>query len=88
MKLVDLYAGQELSADLCSELEEAAIADPELAYEMESLTLVVQSLQEIPAPLYSSETEARILRKIERQVTLNQRREVPSYLQYHLPMQG
>lgn len=87
-KLVDLYAGQELSAELSSDMEEAAVADPELAHNMESLTMLVQELHAIPAPVYSAETEARILRKIEQQVTLNQRREIPSYLQYPLPMQG
>lgn len=87
-KLVDLYAGQELTPELNAELEEAAMTDPELSAEMESLTLLVSTLKEIPAPIYSAESEARILRKIEQQAALEHRREIPSYLQYPLPMQG
>lgn len=87
-KLVDMYAGKELPTELNTELEAAAAENPVLAEEMESLTLLVDSLKEIPAPLYSSETEARILRKIDQQATLNQPRSIPSYLQYPLPMQG
>lgn len=87
-KLVDLYAGQELTAELNAELEEAALNDPELAAEMESMSLLVSTLREIPAPIYSAESEVRILRKIEQQAALEQRKEIPSYLQYPLPMQG
>ncbi len=87
-KLVDMYAGKELPSELNAELEAAALENPELAEEMETLTLLVDSLKEIPAPLYTVETEARILRKIEQQAVLNQPRSIPSYLQYPLPMQG
>lgn len=87
-KLVDMYAGKELPSELSAELEAVALEDSELAEEMESLTLLVDTLRDIPAPLYTVETEARILRKIEQQVSLNQTRSIPSYLQYPLPMQG
>ncbi len=49
MKLVDLYAGQELSTELSSELEEAAISDPELAYEMESFGKLLADVKKIMA---------------------------------------
>ncbi len=87
-KLVDLYAGQELSAELNSELEQAAMTDPDLAAHMESMAQLVSTLHEIPAPNYSADSQARILRKIEQQAALEQRKEIPSYLQYPLPMQG
>lgn len=87
-KLVDMYAGKELPSELSDDLESAAKENPELLDEMESLSLLVDTLRDIPAPLYTIETEARILRKIEQQVSLNQTRSIPSYLQYPLPMQG
>ncbi|MEQ1933382.1 MAG: hypothetical protein ABL962_05825, partial [Fimbriimonadaceae bacterium] len=54
-KLVDLYAGHELTDELNEELESAANADPELAADMASLRLTVDALQSTPEPEFTEE---------------------------------
>jgi anti-sigma factor RsiW len=63
-KLVDLYAGHELTDELNAELESASLADPELAADMASLRLTVDALQSTPEPEFTEESYQRILMKV------------------------
>ncbi len=63
-KLVDLYAAHELPLAVEEEMEAAATADPELAFEMRSLRETVDSIRESEKPVFSAEIEERILSKI------------------------
>jgi anti-sigma factor RsiW len=88
-KLVDLYAGHELTDELNEELESAAHADPELAADMASLRLTVDALQSTPEPEFTEESYQRILMKVyARGVEMQQRSPDPAHLQYYLPIQG
>jgi anti-sigma factor RsiW len=88
-KLVDLYAGRELTEELDSELETAAMADPELKAEMASLRKTVDSLKAGPDPEFTEESYQRILLKVyARGIEMQKQSPDPVHLQYHLPMQG
>ena len=88
-KLVDLYAGRELTEELELEMEGAAALDPELAYEMASLRQTVDALKAEPVPEFTEESYQRILMKMyAKGVELQQRSPDPVHLQYHLPIQG
>lgn len=63
-KLVDLYAAHELPLAVEEEMEVAATADPELAFEMRSLRETVDSIRESDKPVFTQEIEERILNKI------------------------
>jgi hypothetical protein len=60
-KLVDLYASHELPLALEEEMEIAAMADPELAFEMRSLRETVDALKEAEQPEFDAEISERIL---------------------------
>lgn len=88
-KLVDLYAGRELTDELDSELETAAMADPELKAEMATLRKAVDSLKGLTEPEFTEESYQRILMKVyARGVEMQKQSPDPVHLQYHLPMQG
>jgi hypothetical protein len=88
-KLVDLYAGQELSEELEASMEAAASTDPNLSVEMHSLRQTVEALKSAPEPEFTEESYQRILMKVyAKGVELQRRSPDPSYLQYHLPIQS
>ncbi len=88
-KLVDLYAGRELPAELEEQMEEAAKQDPALAAEMSSLRKAVDRLQNAPPVSFTEESYQRILMKVyARGVDMQPKAPTPAHLQYHLPMQG
>ncbi|MBL8048347.1 MAG: hypothetical protein JNJ45_06660 [Chthonomonas sp.] len=88
-KLVDLYAGDELSTELKDELESAALADPELSHDMLSLKTTVQLLREGPEVEFSEDSFQRILLKMYRRgVEIQTSAPHAAYMQLHLPMQG
>jgi len=88
-KLVDLYAGGELPAELESEMEAAARQDPALAQDMKSMKRTVWEIQSMPQPEFTEESYQRILMKVyAKGVALQTQSPVPSHLQYQLPMQG
>lgn len=88
-KLVDLYAGRELPAELESEMEVAAASDDDLAQDMRSLRRTVDDLRGTPQPEFTEESYQRILMKVyARGVAMQPKSPVPAHLQYQLPMQG
>lgn len=88
-KLVDLYAGRELTEELDSELETAAMADPELKADMASLRTTVDALKATAEPEFTEESYQRILMKVyARGIQMQKQSPDPVHLQYHLPMQG
>jgi hypothetical protein len=88
-KLVDLYAGRELPADLDHEMELAAFSDQELADDMLSLRQTVDLVQSEEGPSFTEESYQRILMKLyARGVEIQTSRPEPVHLQYQLPIQG
>jgi hypothetical protein len=88
-KLVDLYAGRELTEELEREMEAAAAADPDLLLDMATLRQTVEALHAEPAPEFTEESYQRILMKMyTRGADIQPRTPVPAHLQYHLPIQG
>jgi hypothetical protein len=88
-KLVDLYAGEELSEELESELEDAAMADPELSHDMFTLRRTVETLKENDDMEYTEESHQRILMKLAQKGGPTETRAPESaHWQYHLPIQG
>lgn len=88
-KLVDLYAGRELTSELDQELEAAAAADQTLRQDMVSLRKAVDLLKADASPDYTEESYQRILMKLyARGATIQPKAPDPIHLQYHLPMQG
>lgn len=86
-KLVDLYAGGELTEELSEEMESAAMQDASLSHDMFTLRKTVQTLQNLPAPELTEESDYRILLKMQIQGA-EVRRKSPerSHWQYHLPI--
>ena len=88
-KLVDLYAGRELPAELERELEAAASQDRELAFEMRTLRNTVDEIQGMPGADFTEESYQRILMRLyARGADIQPKAEAPAHLQYHLPIQG
>lgn len=88
-KLVDLYAGEELTEELQEELEAEAFRDPELSYEMATLKKTVQIIRNSPEPDFTEESYQRILMKLyARGVDLQPKAPDPAHLQYSLPIQS
>ena len=88
-RLVDLYAGDELPAELEREMKEASYADPELAHDMMSMRMTVDMLQSHPGADFSEESNQRILMKIyARGVDIQTKAPAPTHLQYQLPIRG
>lgn len=88
-KLVDLYAGSELTEELTDDMEHAAMGDPELAHDMFSLKKTVDALKAIPSPTLTEESDTRILLKMQIQgAEVRRRSPEASHWQYHLPIQS
>jgi hypothetical protein len=88
-KLVDLYAGRELPAELEDQMEWAAFSDAELSHDMATLRRTVDSLHNEPAPEFTEESYQRVLMRLySRGVEVETKTQTPAHLQYHLPMQG
>jgi hypothetical protein len=88
-KLVDLYAGRELSSELDEHLEAAAAGDELLKANMQSLRGTVDALQSDPGPEFTEESYQRILMKLyARGAAIQPKAPAPLHLQYHLPIQG
>ncbi len=88
-KLVDLYAGHELPAELEDQMELAAVSDPTLNHEMTTLRRVVDSLHTLDNPEFTEESYHRILMKLyARGADIQPRTPVSSHFQYNLPLQG
>lgn len=87
-KLIDLYAGRELTEELDQELESAVADEPELRQEMADLRRTVDALRSEPCPEYTEETHQRILMRMYAKGIELQRAPDPAHLQYHLPIQG
>lgn len=89
LKLVDLYAGHELPLALEEEMEQAAVSDADLSFEMRSLRETVDSLKDAVAPEYTEETHQRILMKMfARGANVETHAPEPAHFQYQLPIQG
>ena len=87
-KLVDLYAGGELTEELLEDLEAQAMRDPDLSYDMSTLKKTVELMQSVPGPNFTEESYQRILMKLyARGVDLEPQSPHPAHLQYSLPIQ-
>lgn len=86
-KLVDMYAGGELTEELATELETAAKEDAALDQEMRSLTKTVEILKAYACEPLTEESDYRILLRMQLQGH-DIRRKSPdqSHWQYHLPI--
>ena len=88
-KLVDLYAERDLTDELETQMEQAAEADTAMKADMTSLRKTVDLLQQDPGPVFNEETYQRILMKLyARGAAIEPKAPAPTYLQYHLPIQG
>lgn len=88
-KLVDLYAGRELPAELEDQMELAAAGNTGLNHEMTTLRRVVDTLQTLDEPEYTEESYHRILLKLyARGADIQPQAPVSSHFQYNLPLQG
>ena len=88
-KLVDLYAERELPSELENDLERAAEADRAMKEDMMSLRQTVDLLDQDKGPVFNEETYQRILMKLyARGAAIQPKAPAPTYLQYHLPIQG
>ena len=89
-KLVDLYAGCELPAELETELEARAARDPEIARDMKTLHGTVAALRaSLNDAEFTEESNQRILMKLfARAGELRTTAPDPAHLQYYLPIQG
>jgi len=88
-KLVDLYAERQLPSDVEVDMESAAAGDPLMMADMVSLRETVDMLHSDPGPMYTDESYQRILMKLyARGAAIQPKTPAPSYLQYHLPIQG
>lgn len=88
-KLVDMYAGRELSAELEDEMELAAASDSDLNHEMTTLRRVVDTLRTLDGPEFTDESYHRILMRLyARGGDIQPQTPAPSHFQYHLPLQG
>ena len=86
-KLVDLYAGGELTEELSAEMDLAAMKDPSLAQDMFTLSKTVEALQQLPKPNLTEESDYRILLKMQIQgAEVRRRSPERSHWQYHLPI--
>ena len=88
-KLVDMYAGRELPAELEDQMELAAAGDHALNHEMSTLRRVVDTLHDINDVEYTEESYHRILMKMyARGADVQTQTPAPSHFQYNLPLQG
>jgi hypothetical protein len=87
-KLVDLYAGRELPAELEDQMDLAAFNDQELSHDMASLRRTVDVLHSDHGPEFTEESYQRILMKLyARGVDVKPRAMEPAHLQLQLPIQ-
>jgi hypothetical protein len=88
-KLVDLYAGRELPAELEDQMELAAFNDQGLAHDMSTLRKTVDMIHADNAPDFTEESYQRILMKLyARGVDIQTAVPDAPHLQYQLPIQG
>ena len=88
-KLVDLYAGHELPADVESMMHAAAATNQTLAEQMMSLRAAVDALHAESQPEFTEESYQRILLKMyARGVEMQKQSPDPFHLQYQLPIQS
>lgn len=87
-KLVDLYAGRELPAELEDQMDLAAFTDPELSHDMASLRRTVDLIHGDRGPEFTEESYQRILMKLyARGVEIQTRVPESTHLQLQLPIQ-
>ncbi len=88
-KLIDLYAGRELSEEMERDMDSLALQHPVLAREMRELRATVDALRNTDQPEFTEESYQRVLMKVyARGVEMSGRAPDPGYMQYHLPIQG
>lgn len=88
-KLVDLYAGDELTEELTAEMDTRAMTDPELSHDMYTLKKTLELMRQSDDVRLTEESSQRILTKMRTKGALvEQNSPDPAHLQYHLPIQG
>lgn len=86
-KLVDLYAGEELTEELAAELENAAENDPDLGQDMTSLRKTVDLLQADHGIQFTEASRERILLQMQMSgAPIETSSPEPAQWQYHLPI--
>jgi len=88
-KLVDMYAGRELPAELEEGLEMDAFNDAELSHDMATLRKTVEVLRAEQPVAFTEESYQRVLMKLyARAGDVEPQLPAPLHLQYQLPIQG
>jgi hypothetical protein len=88
-KLVDLYAGQELTEELTAELEQEAMSDPELSHDMFTLRKTVELLHTDSGAQFTAETHQRILLQMQMAgAEIESPAQESAPWQYNLPIQS
>lgn len=88
-KLVDMYAGRELPAELEDQMELAASSNSGLNHDMTTLRRVVDTLHNVDDAEFTEESYHRILMKLyARGADIETQVPVSSHFQYNLPLQG
>jgi hypothetical protein len=86
-KLVDLYAGSELSEELEQDLESYAAQNPSVKDDITSLKSTVERLRNTKGAEFTEESNQRILMQIyARGGKIETRSPEPAFFQYHLPI--
>ena len=88
-KLVDLYAGRELPAELEDQMELSASSNMELNHDMTTLRRIVDSLHDLGDVDFTEESYQRVLMKLyARGADVQPQVPASSHFQYNLPLQG
>jgi hypothetical protein len=88
-KLVDMYAGRELPAELEDQMELAAASDPDLNHQMTTLRRVVDTLHQLDQQEFTEESYHRVLMKLyARGADVQPHVQASTHFQYHLPLAG
>jgi hypothetical protein len=86
-RLVDMYAGQELSEELEEILHEQAFKDASLGQDMLTMRKLVEVIRAVPAPEFTEESYQRILMNLYANgVAPREKENDAPYLQYSLPI--
>ena len=88
-KLVDMYAGRELPAELEEILEREAIGNKDLAHDMLTMRATVDGLRASEDVEFTEESYQRVLMRLyARGIDVQPQAPAPAHLQYYLPIQG
>jgi hypothetical protein len=85
-KLVDLYAGGELPAELNDQMELASYRDEDLRHDMDTLRNTIDMVKSDGGPEFTEDTYYRVLNQIYAKAGSVPVQQESSSLQYQLPI--